>query len=272
MSLWKADPAKKWQADVEELKSLIKPETKLLILNNPNNPSGALMKKSQLEEIVELAKEKDILILSDEVYRPLFHSISPASDDFPPSALNMGYSKVIVTGSLSKAYSLAGIRTGWIACRDLDVIEQCAEKRHYNTISVSKLDDAVAAEALSDRCIHALLQRNIRLAKTNLAHLENFIEEHRWACSWVKPVAGTTTMVKFHKMGKPIDDRAFCKLVHEQAGILIAPGSHCFGRGEDFRGHVRIGFVCETEVLKQALDELTKFMEEHFEGVPTVSR
>ena len=272
VSLWKADPSKKWELDVDELKSMLRPETKLIILNTPNNPSGALMTKSKLEQVVELAKEKDLVMLVDEVYRPLFHSVSPSSDDFPPSAINMGYNKVIVTGSLSKAYSLAGLRTGWIACRDLDIIELCAGHRHYNTISVSKLDEAVAAEALSDRCIHALLMRNIGLAKTNLVLLESFIEDHRWACSWVKPVAGTTCMVKFHKMGKPVDDAAFCAMVHDKAGILIGPGSKCFGRGSDFKGHVRIGFVQETEVLKQALEALTKFMEEYFEDVPTVAK
>ena len=228
VSLWKADPSNKWQLDVEELKGMIKSNTKMIILNNPNNPTGAIIPKSTLDSIISIARDGDITVLSDEVYRPLFHSIEPMDEEFPPSAINMGYDKVVVTGSLSKAYSLAGIRTGWIACKSKAVIDACAGVRHYTTISVSMLDQAIAAEALSENCIHALLRRNIQLAKTNLAILDKFIEEHRWACSWVKPVAGTTAFVKFAKMGKPVDDEAFCETLQEKTGVLFSSWKQMF--------------------------------------------
>jgi len=272
VSLWKMDPASKWKLDMEELKKMVKDNTKLIILNNPNNPTGQIIPKSQLEEIVEFAQEKGIIIHCDEVYRPIFHSISPSDDDFPPSAINMGYDKVIVTGSFSKAYSLAGIRTGWIASKSKEIIDKIAELRHYTTISVSQLDEAVAAEAVSDRCVHALLGRNIQLAKKNLELLTNFIDEHNWACSWVKPLAGTTCFVKFHKMGKLIDDAEFCKRLLEKTGVMLVPGSKCFGDGRDFKGYVRLGFVCETEVLKEGLEKLREFMEEEYADVPTAPK
>jgi aspartate/methionine/tyrosine aminotransferase len=272
VSLWKANPSNKWQLDVEELKGMIKPSTKMIILNNPNNPTGAIISKSTLDSIMSIAREGGITVMSDEVYRPLFHSIGPMDEDFPPSAINMGYDKVVVTGSLSKAYSLAGIRTGWIACKNKTVIEACAGARHYTTISVSMLDQAVAAEALSENCIHALLGRNIQLAKTNLAILDKFIEDHRWACSWVKPVAGTTAFVKFAKMGKAIDDESFCETLQEKTGVLFCPGSKCFGASNDWKGHIRIGFCCETAVLEQGLAALRTFMEEDFDTVPTVQK
>lgn len=269
VSLWKADPTKKWQLDIAELRSLIRPNTKMIVINNPNNPTGSIIPRTKLEEITEIAREKDITILSDEVYRPLFHSIGPGDDDFPPSALNAGYNKVIVTGSLSKAYSLAGIRTGWIACRNKEILEACAATRHYTNISVSRLDEAVAAEALSESCIHSLLARNIQLAKSNLAMLQSFIDDHRWSCSWVKPVAGTVTFVKFAKMGKPINDEIFCDQLQEKTGVMFVPGSKCFGGGQDFKGYVRIGFVQEKEVLEGGLAALRKFMEDHFADLPT---
>ncbi|KAK5090661.1 hypothetical protein LTR05_000836 [Lithohypha guttulata] len=272
VSLWKMDPSSKWKLDLEELKNMIKDNTKLIVLNNPNNPTGAIVPKPQLEEIMELAAEKRITILCDEVYRPIFHSIQPSSDDFPPSAINMGYGNVIVTGSFSKAYSLAGLRTGWIACKNQEIIEKIAEIRHYTTISVSMLDQAVAAEAVNDRCVHALLGRNIQLAKKNLETLSDFIDEHNWACSWVKPLAGTTCMVRFHKMGKPIDDVVFCETLQKKTGVMFVPGSRCFGHGTDFKGHVRIGFVCEHDVLKAGLDALRTFMEEDFADLPTVAK
>lgn len=272
VSLWKMDPANKWKLDVDELKRMTKENTKMIILNNPNNPTGQIIPKPQLEEIIEFAQEKNIIIHSDEVYRPIFHSIQPSSDDFPPSAINMGYDKVIVTGSFSKAYSLAGIRTGWIASKNKEIIEKIVEVRHYTTISVSQLDEAVAAEAVSDRCVHALLGRNIQLAKKHLEILSNFIDAHNWACGWVKPVAGTTCFVKFHKMGRLIDDAEFCKRLIDRTGVMLVPGSKCFGGGKDFKGHVRIGFVCETEVLKEGLEKMRGFMEEEYADVPTAPK
>lgn len=272
VSLWKMDPKNKWKLDLEQLKAMTKENTRLIVLNSPNNPTGQIIPKPQMEEILEFAQEKNIIVMCDEVYRPIFHSIAPSHDDFPPSTINLGYDKVIVTGSFSKAYSMAGIRTGWIACKNKDIIETIAEKRHYTTINVSLIDQAIAAEAVSDRCVHALLGRNISLAKKNLETLSNFIDEHNWACSWVKPVAGTTCMVRFHKMGKPVNDLALCEKLQDKYGVMFVPASRCFGNGSDFKGHVRVGFVCESEVLEEGLDELRKFMEEDFADLPTAPK
>ena len=171
----------------------------------------------------------------------------------------MGYSKTIVTGSMSKAYSLAGIRLGWIASRDASIIEAVAAAREYTTLSVSQLDDQVAAYALSGSVLHALLGRNIKLAKTNLALLDAFICAHSSTCSWVKPIGGTTAFVKFEKNGVAIDDVQFCINVIEETKVMFLPGSKCFG--QEFRGYVRIGYVCETEVLQEALKKLGTFLQ-----------
>ncbi|KAL9115387.1 MAG: hypothetical protein Q9227_000708 [Pyrenula ochraceoflavens] len=272
VSLWRAKEDNKWQLDIEELKAMITPKTKLIIVNNPNNPTGSIIPKPKLEELVEIARSHNITILSDEVYRPLFHSISPMDDDFPPSLLNMGYPDVLVTGSLSKAYSLAGVRVGWVASRNRSLIEDLASSRHYTNISVSRLDDHVAGFALKEATIHSLLGRNIQLAKRNLATLEIFIERHRWACDWVKPVAGTTVFVKFSKMGKPVDDAVFCETLQAKTGVFFVPGCKCFGGGVDFKGYVRVGFVQEESVLKEGLEELKKFMEDEFEHIPVAKR
>lgn len=236
--------------------------------SNPNNPSGAVLKKSLLQNIVDLAMEKNITILSDEVYRPLFHGITPAENEFPPSILSMGYENTICTGSLSKAYSLAGIRTGWIASRNRDIIEKCAEARDYTTISVGVLDQQIAAFALDQNCIHSLLGRNIALARTNLELLERFVIKHDEYCSWVKPVAGTTAFIKFSRDGQPIDAREFCKQLQEKTGVMFLPGD-CFG--EDFKGYVRIGYVNRTEVVKEGLEQARLFMRKEFDDIPLAS-
>jgi aspartate/methionine/tyrosine aminotransferase len=264
VDLWKGKPENDWVPSIDDLKALIKPNTKLIIINNPNNPTGAILKKSFLEEIVAVASEKNILILSDEVYRPIFHSISPLDKDFPPSLLSMGYKNVIVTGSMSKAYSLAGIRIGWIASRNQEVIETIASARHYTTISVSYMDEQVAAFALSSSTVHGLLARNIQLAKTNMALLEKFVVKNEDECEWVKPVAGTTAFIKFHREGKPVDSRDFCKKLLDKTGVMFTPGD-CFG--EEWKGYVRIGFVNSTEVIEQGLNEATKFIRKNLDDV-----
>jgi aspartate/methionine/tyrosine aminotransferase len=264
VDLWKAKPENDWVPAIDDLKALIKPSTKLIIINNPNNPTGAILKKSFLQEIIDIASEKDITILSDEVYRPVFHSISPLDKDFPPSLLSMGYKNVIVTGSMSKAYSLAGIRIGWIASRSMDIIETIAAARHYTSISVSQLDEQVAAFALSASTVHGLLARNLQLAKKNMALMEKFVVKNEDECEWVKPVAGTTAFVKFHREGKPVDSVDFCKKLLAKTGVLFTPGT-CFG--EEWQGYVRIGFVNHTELIEQGLNEATKFVRKNLDDV-----
>ena len=143
--------------------------------------------------------------------------------------------------------------------------------RDYTTISVSQIDDQIASFALGQDCIHSLLSRNIKLAQTNLSILERFIDDHRWACQWTRPIAGTTAFVKFSRQGQEVDDVALCKLLLRTTGVMFCPGCLCFGNGKDFRGFVRIGFVCQTDVLKQGLVELTAFMKRDFAQVPLAS-
>lgn len=263
VSLWKLHKEKKYVPDLEELKGLVKDNTKMIIINNPNNPTGATIPKSVLQGLIDFAKEKNIIILSDEVYRPLFHGISVVDAEFPPSMISMPYEKIIVTGSLSKVYSLAGIRVGWIACKDKAIVEAIAEARHYTTISVSQLDDQVASFALSPSVIHALLARNIKLARTNVALLEAFVNEHSSNASWVKPTGGSTAFIKFESKREPVEDVQFCVDVIEKTKVMFVPGSKCFG--EEYKGYVRIGFVCETEVLKESLQKLGGYVREYLE-------
>ncbi|EER23018.1 hypothetical protein D8B26_004314 [Coccidioides posadasii str. Silveira] len=268
VTLWKSKEKDKWQLDLEELKDLIKPNTKMIVLTNPANPTGAITPRSQLQAIVEIAKEHSIIVFSDEIFRPLFHSITPMDPEFPPSALSLGYENVLVSGSLSKCYSLPGIRVGWLASRNSDYIASCLNYRSYSTISMSHLDEAVASFALDGKCIHSLLQRNMGLAKQNIASVESFIEQHRWACDWVRPVAGTIGFIKFSKMGKPVDDVEFCRRLQDKKGVLLVPGSYGFGNREDFKGYIRIGYAMKPEIMEAGLEALREFMEEEFENVP----
>lgn len=237
VSLWKLRRENGYVPDVTELESLVKSNTKMIILNNPNNPTGATIPKAALSSIVEFARARDIIILSDEVYRPLYHSL-PSDADIPPSILSFGYDKTVSTGSMSKAWALAGIRLGWVASRDKAIIDAVAEARDYTTISVSQLDDQVASYALSDAVRPALIKRNLELARTNLTLLGEFVDGHKGVCSWVKPTAGTTAFIQFTDGGKPVDDVAFCLDVLDKTKVMFLPGSKCFGHDQDFKGYV----------------------------------
>lgn len=271
VSLWKAKPATKWKLDVEELASLTRESTKMIIIHSPCDPTGAIVPKPVLEKLIDFATEKNLIILADEVSRPLFHSILPSSEDFPPSTVNMGYKRVAVIGSVSKAYSLPGIKAGWIASKDKDIIHACQRRTRLTSGPVSRLDETVAAEAVSDRCIHGLLGRNIKTCQTNLEIVQAFIDEHNWACSWVKPVAGTTGLIKFHKMGKPVDEEAICKALHSQQGILVVPVNKSVEDRSDLRGHVRVSFAAPTAEVSAAMEAWKIFMEESYETIPTAS-
>ncbi|KAI9712143.1 MAG: hypothetical protein M1812_006981 [Candelaria pacifica] len=268
VDLWRASEEKGWLLDIEELKRMVKRNTKLIIINNPNNPTGATLLLSLLEQIIILARAHNITILSDEVYRPLFHSLPCTHPSPPPSIISLNYTKAIATGSLSKAFSLAGIRVGWIASRDPDILQACAEVRQYTNISVSSVDDQIASYALGPNVVQNLLARNTKLAKTNLAILDKFIEEHAGICRWVKPSAGTTAFVSFWREGLPVDDVVFCETLQKEVGVMFVPGSTCFGDEYAFKGFVRIGYACETDVLIDGLAKLDGFLRSNYGRIP----
>ncbi|KAJ4862442.1 aminotransferase class I and II domain-containing protein [Trichoderma breve] len=263
VSLWRLRPEQGFVPDMDELEKLAKANTKMIVINNPNNPTGVPIPRDVVYKIVDFAKARGIMILSDEVYRPLFHNGLEDNADVPPSVADLGYDKAIVTGSLSKAYSLGGIRVGWIASGDKAIVERLVEARHYVTISVSQLDDQVASYALSPAVRGALMKRNIQQAKHNADMLKAFVEAHSSVCSWVAPTAGTTAFIQFHVGGKPVDDVAFCRDVLDKTKVFLVPGSRCFGHDQDFAGYVRVGFVGSTAVLAEALQKLGVYVRQH---------
>lgn len=142
-----------WLPDLEKLEKVVGQDTKLICINNPNNPTGAVIPDEMLVKIVEIAKKADAYILCDEVYRGLNHSGNP----FGESIADI-YDKGISTGSMSKVFSLAGLRLGWIAA-DENIMEQINSQREYNTISVGILDDYFAALAIENK--DKIIERNL---------------------------------------------------------------------------------------------------------------
>ena len=154
---------------VDELRALVDERTRLIVLNNPNNPTGALMGEALLREIVEVARAAGAWILCDEVYRRLEHEAGTTA----PSIVDL-YEKGVSTGSTSKSYSLAGLRTGWVAGPP-DVMARCVAMRDYTTISCGVLDDALATVALEH--VAAVLERSLRIVRGNLALVDEWLAE-----------------------------------------------------------------------------------------------
>ncbi len=229
--------------DPEELASLAPQGTRLIVLNNPNNPTGALIDGDLLAELVAVAERTGAHVHCDEVYRGLEHDRS----ERPPSIADV-YDKGISTGSISKAYSLAGLRTGWIA-GPAELIEACIQVRDYTTISCGVVDDVLTTLALSAG--EKILARSRRIVTGNVRLLGDWVaaEPH---VRWVAPRAGTTALVHYDY---PLPSRRFCEDLFGLNGTFVTPGD-CFGLEHCFR----VGYASSTEVLEAGLAGLSEYL------------
>ena len=244
LSILKLKPEHKFLPDINELKQLIKPDTKLIALTNPNNPTGSLMDEALLLEIVDIARTCDAYIICDEVYR----GTNQNDPEYGTSIVDI-YEKGISTGSMSKTYSLAGLRLGWITASP-DILKDVFIHRDYNTISVGVIDDYFASIALENRKKIAL--RNTTITRNNLEILDNWVKNERFF-SYVKPKAGTTALLKYEFN---IPSREFCIQILKNTGVLFAPGS-----AMDMEGWVRIGYANDSKILTQGLTVLSKYLD-----------
>ena len=244
LSILKLKPEHKFLPDINELKQLIKPDTKLIALTNPNNPTGSLMDEALLLEIVDIARTCDAYIICDEVYR----GTNQNDPEYGTSIVDI-YDKGISTGSMSKTYSLAGLRLGWITASP-DILKDVFIHRDYNTISVGVIDDYFRLMALENREKIAL--RNTTITRNNLQILDNWVKNERFF-SYVKPNAGTTALLKYEFN---IPSREFCIQILENTGVLFAPGS-----AMDMEGWVRIGYANDPKILTQGLTVLSAYLD-----------
>ena len=222
--------------DLEKLRELAQ-GAKLICLNNPNNPTGALIPLDMLEKIVEIARESGSWLLCDETYRHLTQE-----DSWSASAADL-YEKGISVSSMSKVFSLAGLRLGWIACRDSSFIEDCLNHRDYNHISCGMFDEAVASLALSNA--GKLLERNRGIVRENLSVLDSWMARQKHL-RYVKPAAGTTALI-FYDVDMPSYE--LCIDMYNSTGAFVTPGA-CFELERCFR----IGYACSREVLLEGLE------------------
>lgn len=230
--------------DLDELEKLAVPGTRMICINNPNNPTGALMDKAMLTDIAEIAGRAGAWVLCDEVYRHLTQE-----DGWSESIADI-YDKGISVSSISKVFSLAGLRLGWIACRDEEAVKTMLSYRDYNLISCGVLDEAAAALAL--RHSGKLLARSRGIIRNNLRLLDEWVRSEPHV-SYVKPQAGTTALVYYDF---DIPSYRFCEEMYRKTGAFVTPGE-CFGE----QGCFRVGYACDTQTLKDGLAAVSRYLE-----------
>ncbi len=226
VSEWRRRFEDGWAYDLEALAGLLRPETKLVYLNEPHNPTGTLIDHWSFQQLVELCVDRGIPIFSDEVYRGLEHNPAdrlPAICEVSPGSVSLG--------SVSKSLGLAGLRTGWIATGDATVRQRVVDLKYYTTICASSPSEQLAALAL--RHAAQLIERNLELVNDNVMLIEEFFAEHPERFEWVRPTAGPIGFPRVHGI---TDIDHWCERL-AAAGVLLLPGSVY-----DEPRHVRVGF------------------------------
>jgi aspartate/methionine/tyrosine aminotransferase len=242
-SLWLAREENGWALDLDELRHLLRTNTKAIIINTPHNPTGYLMLRQDYEAVHQFAQENNLLLFSDEVYRESEYDSTarlPAACDFGEHAISLGVT--------SKTYGLAGLRIGWIATKNKKISEKMASLKDYTTICNSAPSEFLAEVAMRNRA--KLAERNLGIIKDNLAVMDDFFTRHADSFAWIRPQAGSMAFPRLLKG----DVEEFCDRLVKEAGVLLLPGSIY----DDSRNHFRLGLGRKN--LPQAVQKLEMYL------------
>jgi aspartate/methionine/tyrosine aminotransferase len=230
-----------WMLDTDELLALIKPHTKLLVLNTPHNPTGYSLSDEELTRIVDIARARGIFVFCDQVYKGL------EWDGKPHAWMSDLYENAVSLGVMSKAYGLPGLRIGWIATQNKDIYNRMVKFKYYTTICCSAPSEYLSVAALKHS--DDILKRNVSIIQDNISYAAPFFAKHADAFVNNVPQAGP---IAFHKLRIPGGIRAFCEDLIHKKGVLLLPGDVYEADGDYFRmGYGRNNFQ---ECLNQ-LDE-----------------
>ncbi|WP_276260668.1 aminotransferase class I/II-fold pyridoxal phosphate-dependent enzyme [Haloglomus litoreum] len=241
------DAGADWRLDPEAVAEAIRPDTALVVLNNPNNPTGRVHRPDRVRAVYEHAADAGAYLLCDGVYRPF-----AGADEVPPPAASLGPYGVS-TCSLSKAYGLAGLRFGWVA-GPREVVEAAAQWKDYTTISPPAVSQRVAEQALEPETEAEILAESRDLAARNHELVREFVDRHGLA--WTEPETGVNAFIEVPDGF--FGGRSFCERVVEEAGVVLAPGE-AFDQPDRFR----LGFGDETAHLEEGLERLDELLERH---------
>ncbi len=234
-----------WRIDVSEIKKAIKQNTKCIAINFPHNPTGQVISAQELNDLVSLCAAHDLWLFSDEVYRllgtPREGWAQPAADV---------YTKALSLGVMSKAFGMAGLRVGWIACQNKELLKKIEYMKHYTSICNSAPAEVISLITLKNKDL--ILSRNNKIVTENLRLLDVFMEEHQNLFEWVRPQGGCVGFVKY-KGNEAIE--IFCEKLVNEMGVLLMPASIYDHKSNYFR----IGFGRKN--MAEALGRLKDFLE-----------
>lgn len=243
-----------WRLDPEDVRAAIRPNTKLLSLNFPHNPTGMLMTREDLDAVIALCRHHGIYILCDEVYRGV--ELEPA--DQMPHIADV-YERGISLNVISKAYGLPGLRIGWIASQDTSLLQKVERYKHYLSICNSAPSELLTLVALKARS--GILARNHALLRENVMLLEQLFADFPGVVDWQRPQGGC---VAFPRCTAPEGGEEFCRKLIEESGVLLLPSSIYASELTDVpQDHFRIGFG-RGRMFKDGVIAMRRHFEKHY--------
>ncbi|NWG14412.1 MAG: aminotransferase class I/II-fold pyridoxal phosphate-dependent enzyme [Acidobacteria bacterium] len=235
-----------WAPDLAALDAAVTSRTKMVVVCNPNNPTGAVLSEAEMEAIISIASRVGAWILADEIYQ------GSERDGHTTPTFYDRYDRVIVTNGLSKAYGLPGLRIGWIVA-EKELIVKMWSYHDYTTIAPGTLSDMLARVALSPAGRARCLERTRSICRQNYPILRRWMDGHGSMFRLVEPRAGAIAYVHYDL---PVNSTSLIrKLLHEKS-VLVVPGDH-FGMDR----YLRIGYGLPPEHLQQALDHIHETLE-----------
>ena len=241
-------PSRRWALDVESLERAVTKKTKVVVVTNPNNPTGAVLTEAEMDAVVRVARTSGAWILADEVYRGAEVSGGPTSPTFWGR-----YPKVVVTAGLSKAFGLPGLRIGWIVAPTAQTARFWSYQ-DYTTLTPSMLSDRLARAALEPDKREGILSRTRGILRRQLPEVEGWIRRHDGVLEHIRPVAGAIVLVRYRL---PIAPVALFDRLRREKSVLVTPGPH-FGIGK----YLRVGYGYDPATLKEGLSRITELLTE----------
>ena len=241
-------PDNDWNLELDAVEAAIQYNTKYIVLNDPHNPSGALMNTEDKRALIALAEKNNLQILSDEVYRLLELDPSDRSASMAEMSKN-----AIALGTMAKPYGAGGMCIGWVVCQDKDFIKNLLKTQHIYAVCFSRAGEIQAMMAL--RSSDDIIKRNMDIIKDNLILLDEFFAEYSDLCEWVYPKAGGTGFAKFK--GPLTGDQLAAEL---QENEILVFGPSIFDCEEGLGQYIRIGFSRRT--MPAALEAFKEFVDQ----------
>jgi capreomycidine synthase len=251
MKHWVLRPENGFHPDVDELKKLITPSTKMVTLNFPNNPTGATLTAEEYRAVVDITASSGAYLIWDTAFRELSYDAAPLPDP------GLEYERAIVLGTVTKTYGIGGLRVGW-CLTTADIVSRCVDIRGYTTVNCSPLTEYIAARVV--RNLDKFLPGRLSQARLNRDLLGAWVAERPHVLDWTRPDGGVSAFVK---LGGVQDMDGFCRRFATSRRVFLLPGT-CFG----FPEYVRIGFGGPAEVLRQGLSRLSEFLDEQLSAPP----